>query len=90
MDKAIVKSSPFAFCSVAVPAVPMIDIINEHGVPYYLKVDIEGSDHLCLRDGEERDGSWQTLEEVAYAWLHDRFAHGRTKPIWVDIHARRD
>jgi FkbM family methyltransferase len=198
MDEAIVKKSRFAFRPVTVPTVPMIDILNEHGVPYYLKVDIEGSDHLCLRDldpndapkyvsfeflrledlfllaargytqfkcirqdtlrqlplpaptlasvrqaferwlklrlqsqptalsalrasksaarrltgsqasahrvdngrkfqigatgpfGEESDGSWQTIEEVVYAWLHDRFARNRTKPIWVDIHARRD
>jgi FkbM family methyltransferase len=25
-------------------------LLDEFGVPYYLKVDIEGADHLCLRD----------------------------------------
>jgi FkbM family methyltransferase len=24
------------------------EILDEHGVPFYLKIDIEGSDHLCL------------------------------------------
>jgi FkbM family methyltransferase len=26
------------------------EILEEYGIPFYLKVDIEGSDHLCLRD----------------------------------------
>jgi len=26
------------------------EILDEYGVPFYLKVDIEGSDYLCLRD----------------------------------------
>jgi FkbM family methyltransferase len=29
---------------------PFIDILEEHGVPYFLKIDIEGTDHLCIRD----------------------------------------
>lgn len=29
---------------------PFSDILNEHGVPFYLKVDIEGNDALCIRD----------------------------------------
>jgi FkbM family methyltransferase len=27
-----------------------LSILREHGVPYYLKIDIEGADILCLRD----------------------------------------
>jgi FkbM family methyltransferase len=26
------------------------DVLAQYGVPHYLKVDIEGSDHLCLKD----------------------------------------
>ena len=29
---------------------PFGDILDEYGVPFYLKIDIEGKDHLCLRD----------------------------------------
>jgi FkbM family methyltransferase len=29
---------------------PFSDILEEHGVPYFLKIDIEGTDHLCIRD----------------------------------------
>ena len=28
---------------------PFSDILDEYGVPFYLKVDIEGNDHLCIR-----------------------------------------
>jgi FkbM family methyltransferase len=37
------------FRYVDVPAVPFEDILGEVGIPYYLKVDIEGLDHLCVR-----------------------------------------
>jgi FkbM family methyltransferase len=37
------------FCrSIEVPSRPFADVLTEYGVPYYLKVDIEGADHLCL------------------------------------------
>lgn len=32
----------------AVPAVLFSDLLRDHGIPYYLKIDIEGADHLCL------------------------------------------
>lgn len=31
-----------------VPAVRFDELLREHGIPYYLKIDIEGMDHLCL------------------------------------------
>ncbi len=34
---------------VEVPAVRFADVLAEHGVPYYLKIDIEGRDMLCVR-----------------------------------------
>jgi FkbM family methyltransferase len=33
---------------IEVDAVPMTEIIAAHGVPYYMKVDIEGRDMLCV------------------------------------------
>lgn len=33
---------------IEVPAVPFEDVVAEHGVPYFLKVDIEGSDLVCI------------------------------------------
>jgi hypothetical protein len=29
---------------------PFKEILDEHGVPFYLKVDIEGNDHFCILD----------------------------------------
>lgn len=34
---------------VDVPTVPFAEILEEVGIPYYLKVDIEGLDMLCIR-----------------------------------------
>jgi FkbM family methyltransferase len=34
--------------SVVVQCLPLASIIQEHGVPYYLKIDIEGYDRVCL------------------------------------------
>ncbi len=42
--------------------------------------------------GEETSGSWQTLEETAYNWLHLHFGHtdrGSLSPgSWYDFHAK--
>jgi hypothetical protein len=32
-----------------VPSVTMGDLLERHGVPYYLKIDIEGMDKECLQ-----------------------------------------
>ena len=34
--------------AVGVPCLPLDAVIGEHGVPYYLKIDIEGYDRVCL------------------------------------------
>jgi FkbM family methyltransferase len=34
---------------VEVPAVSFESILRRHGIPYYLKIDIEGADILCIR-----------------------------------------
>jgi len=33
---------------VEVPAVNFVDALGRHGIPYYLKIDIEGCDNVCL------------------------------------------
>jgi FkbM family methyltransferase len=42
---------------ISVLATPLQDVIGAHGMPYYMKIDIEGSDTMCLdalRDFDER------------------------------------
>jgi len=36
--------------AIDIPCRPFGALLGEHGVPYYLKVDIEGYDHYCLDD----------------------------------------
>lgn len=41
--------------AIEVHCVPFRKILEEYGVPYYLKIDIEGSDRYCLRDIDKTD-----------------------------------
>ncbi len=34
--------------SITVPGLPIADLLARHGVPHYLKIDIEGADRLCV------------------------------------------
>src|SRR5262245_23594285 len=47
-DRAIAARDGTAHHAIDVRSVTFETLLAEHGVPYYLKVDIEGSDHLCL------------------------------------------
>lgn len=42
------KRGGAVFHEVDVPCLQFADIIRQYGMPYYLKVDIEGCDHLCI------------------------------------------
>ena len=67
--------------AITVPSTPFQTILREHGIPYYLKVDIEGADLLCLRalaDFESRPryvsiesgltSFEETFEELSLLW----------------------
>lgn len=43
------------FHGIDVPCVPLRDLLDEHGVPFYLKSDIEGYDKYCLADLDPSD-----------------------------------
>jgi FkbM family methyltransferase len=47
-DKAIASRNGTPHRPVSVPTVPFSQLIAEQGVPYYLKIDIEGNDGLCV------------------------------------------
>jgi FkbM family methyltransferase len=161
--------------SVDVECVTLDTLLKRHGVPYYLKLDVEGAERHCLRSlrstelpeyvsveaesleylfllwqlgyrqfkivdqmrhnsrfrdftndnafsrlakrmcsyadrfknrairvpfprgcsgplGEDTPGDWQTLEEVAYNWLHLHFGHHDRGTLsagsWYDFHAK--
>ena len=47
-DQSIASRVGVASRSVLVPTVPFSALLAEHGVPHYLKIDIEGNDRLCV------------------------------------------
>jgi FkbM family methyltransferase len=67
---------------IEVPCVPLRCIIEEHGIPYYAKIDIEGADVLCLEaflDFQERP------EYLSIEATLDRFegVFGELSHLWV-------
>jgi FkbM family methyltransferase len=76
---------------ITVKAISFPEVLSEHGVPYYLKIDIEGADVLCLQgliknpdrpkfvsiESEKR--SWQAL---LYEFeLFERLGYSRFKIV---------
>jgi len=48
-DEAIAKRGGAGHYAIDVRVRRFEDVLKEHGVPLYLKIDIEGHDHHCLR-----------------------------------------
>lgn len=49
------------------------DVLNEYGVPFYLKVDIEGADHYCLADIDPLDAPAYVSFEASEGSIADLF-----------------
>lgn len=47
-DKAIASREATGFSEVQIPTLPFLEIMATHGVPHYVKIDIEGRDGLCV------------------------------------------
>jgi FkbM family methyltransferase len=47
-DRAIASREGTRHTAVAVATKPFARVLEEHGVPHYLKIDIEGNDRLCV------------------------------------------
>ena len=50
IDPAFAERGDLGTHSVTVQARSMRGLMQEYGVPFYLKVDIEGAEHVCLQD----------------------------------------
>ena len=48
-ERSSAKVSP-NWTEIVVPSIPFSWLTDQFGVPYYLKIDIEGADVLCLED----------------------------------------
>jgi FkbM family methyltransferase len=80
-DKSIgTRKSPDADI-VKVPCVTTKSLFEKYGVPYYMKVDIEGYDHFCLNDIPEYGDKPQYIscEAVHLEWLDILRKKGYTK-----------
>ena len=49
-DRSIAAREESIHHSITVPTVRFGSILRKHGIPFYLKIDIEGNDSLCLKD----------------------------------------
>jgi FkbM family methyltransferase len=47
-NRSIASRNGTSHAPVCVPVVPFCHILQEHGIPHYLKIDIEGHDQLCI------------------------------------------
>jgi len=56
--------------SLEVPCVRFRDLLKEHGVPYYLKIDIERHERYCLEDLDPQDlPAYISVEAVSLSYL---------------------
>src|SRR5262249_14106151 len=54
-DRQIASREGHACHALEVACRPFRDLLEQYGVPSYLKIDIEGHDHYCVADLEPRD-----------------------------------
>lgn len=54
-DKSSASRNGLPCHAIKVQTVPLRDLLVEYGVPYYLKVDIEGHDHIAVADIPPQD-----------------------------------
>ena len=77
---------------ITVPGVLASDLLDEHGTPYYMKIDIEGSDRLCLEALRNRKDRPEhvSIESDKVSWagllaefdLFQEFGYRRFKVVW--------
>jgi hypothetical protein len=66
--------------SIPVDCNRMEDVLKLYGVPFYLKIDIEGHDHLCLLGISEQDPpQYVSCEAVELEWLDILYQKGYRK-----------
>ncbi len=53
---------------IPVPSVRTDDLLGEYGIPYYMKIDIEGLDHLCVSALVNRVDKPKYVSVESHAW----------------------
>ncbi len=83
-DRRIASRNGLPCYAVKVQTLPLRDLFAEHGVPYYLKVDIEGHDHIAIADVSPQDAPEiisMELNSVDDFWLLRSKGYHRFKCI---------
>lgn len=78
LDPSVASRANVAARPVAVQARPFRCLLQEYGVPFYLKIDIQGAEHLCLRDIDSND---------APTYVSFGASEGRLKDLFLLAHA---
>ncbi len=73
LDPALASRGDLATHSVAVQARSLRSLVEDYGVPFYLKVDIEGAEHLCLRGIDPAEAPAYVSFEASEGRLEDLF-----------------
>ena len=55
---------------IQVPSVRMDSLLSEYGIPHYMKVDIEGFDHLCLSALASQVDQPRYVSVESHAWSY--------------------
>jgi FkbM family methyltransferase len=80
-DKSLGSRNGTMYEEIAVQCVTTKNLFEKYGIPYYMKVDIEGYDYLCLSDipvqGEKPQ--YVSCEASSLSWLEILKSKGYTK-----------
>jgi FkbM family methyltransferase len=84
-DRAIASREGCRHHPIEVATVPFADVLQEHGVPWYCKIDIEGHDRICLESMTAATAPEYVSLELGGAGMVDRLADlGYTRFKFVD------
>lgn len=77
LDPALASRGDLATHTVTVPTRSLRGLVQEYGVPFYLKVDIEGAEQLCLQDIDRDDAPAYVSFEAHEGRLENLFLLAR-------------
>lgn len=82
-DKETGTRNNTSYHTIKVPCITTHDLFEKFGIPYYLKIDIEGFDFLCVQaipgGAGEAKPKFVSCEAVQLEWLHILASKGYTK-----------
>lgn len=69
------------YATLAIPCITVLDLLRRHGMPHYLKIDIEGADRLVLAQLRQLPflPRYISVEEYGLQALHDLAALGYSR-----------